>query len=41
MIWASGHAAAPGVTDTDGYIQVSGLNGTVTLSAASDRAGTW
>jgi hypothetical protein len=33
VIWASGHAAAPGVTDTDGYIQVSGLNGTVTLSA--------
>jgi hypothetical protein len=31
VIWADGQAAAPNVTDSGGYIQVSGLTGTVTL----------
>jgi alpha-L-rhamnosidase-like protein len=31
LVWAGGEAAAPGVTDSGGYIQVSGLTGNVTL----------
>jgi Bacterial alpha-L-rhamnosidase 6 hairpin glycosidase domain/Bacterial alpha-L-rhamnosidase C-terminal domain len=31
VIWSAGQPAAPGVTDTGGYIQVSGLTGTATL----------
>lgn len=31
VIWAGGQAAAPGVTGSGGYIQVSGLTGTSTL----------
>jgi hypothetical protein len=33
VVWANGQAAEPGVTDTGGYIQVSGLTGTVTMEA--------
>lgn len=31
VVWAGGKAAAPGVTDTDGYIRLSGLTGTATI----------
>jgi Bacterial alpha-L-rhamnosidase 6 hairpin glycosidase domain/Bacterial alpha-L-rhamnosidase C-terminal domain len=31
VVWAGGKAAAPDATDSGGYIQVSGLTGTVTL----------
>ena len=34
-VWAGGKALSPGVSDTGGYIQVSGLSGTATLEGAS------